>query len=183
MGTDGTSVVSACLAESLGRAGYEVLLVRNGTAHPSDNTVGDPSTRAEALLHWSHAPIDGFATVDIPISSEGRAFSLELLRSTFAEYRRHFRFTVVDVSALLIGSGLSFAKAADLILATVEEGRPIREVDREFASILQASSTRFMGVVAVQKRTMRSMNRELVRVPLAAENRSFVARAIAESKA
>jgi hypothetical protein len=155
--TDGTDLLASGLARSLATAGRDVLLVNLG--------VSCAGAEVRVASRWKSS-IDNVRAVRDGRNGEPSlldligAYSLDAARAAFVEFRQRYAFAVVDAPlAHHGGSALSLARAADFVVIAVEQGRSSREDDRELAHALHSAGANTLGVVTIDRKTIRGFQR------------------------
>jgi hypothetical protein len=150
-------VLSSALAESLTRAGHSVLLIRGEPADSRYDLNPPVTLPTDGALKLKGSPSRDFTSFGLAISGARDTYSLESIRAGFASYRARFAFTVIDApEALSSGSAISLARAADLVVVAVEDGRSICSADRELAKTLKGIGANVLGVVTLDPKTIAS---------------------------
>jgi Mrp family chromosome partitioning ATPase len=139
--SDGSAVLASALAESLILAGHSVLVVGD-PALPEGRAISPATTLAVSVPRRDSQSVDS-------------------MKAAFEVYRQSFEYTIVDASvALASGSALAFTRAADFVIVAFEEGRAAREADRELARTLRATGAALLGVVTLERNTIRSFGKQ-----------------------
>lgn len=156
---DGTCMVATGLAHGLAAVGHRVLLVNGNVEAPMLGGVTKPSVRADYdLLSYVVQGTTGspsVLTLDAP--GAAGACSGETASPTFARFREHFAFTVIETAALpTSGMALSLACAADSVIIALKQGRGPVDADQDLMKVLRAAQAAILGIVTTQPKMLRA---------------------------
>jgi len=126
------------------------------SALPTDGCELLASALAQSLLLAGHTVL----LVREPLESRD-SHSLASAKAAFEVYRQSYDYTIVAASAALSNGGaLALTRSADFVVIAFEAGRTARDADRELARTLHATGAALLGVVTLERKTIRSLGKE-----------------------